>query len=124
MRFWRGTGRTGTAERPHRLRASDRRPARRCEFVEQRRANHWNTVSAYSERHAVDAILVDLRESGWTLTPDTRALRSLTRVPMYTMTEPGDPMLDAAADLAGYFSKRVRVEALIGTLSVLQRRLR
>jgi CheY-like chemotaxis protein len=79
---------------------------------------------AYSERHAVDAILVDLRESGWTLTPDTRALRSLTRVPMYTMTEPGDPMLDAAADLAGYFSKPVRVEALIGTLSVLQRRLR
>jgi DNA-binding response OmpR family regulator len=77
---------------------------------------------AYSERHSVDAVLVDLREAGWWSTFEIRALRALTRVPVYALTEPSDAIPDASAGLAGYFPKPVRADTLIGTLSELPRR--
>jgi len=79
---------------------------------------------AYSERHPVDVVLVDLREPDWSSTPEVRALRSLTRVPIYAMTETTDRMLHPSAEIAGYFSKPVPVEALIAMLSALPRRAR
>jgi DNA-binding response OmpR family regulator len=77
---------------------------------------------AYSDRHSVDAILVDLREAGWWATTEMRALRSLSRVPLYVITEPNDPTPDATAHVAGYFPKPVQVEELIATLRRLPRR--
>jgi len=79
---------------------------------------------AYSERHRIDVILVDLREPEWWSTPEIRALRSLTRVPTYAMTETTDQMLHPSAEIAGYLPKPVPVEALIAMLSTLPRRSR
>jgi DNA-binding response OmpR family regulator len=79
---------------------------------------------AYSEQHPVDVVLVDLREPDWWSTPEIRALRSLTRVPIYALTEITDRMLHPSAEIAGYFPKPVPVEALIAMLSALPRRTR
>jgi DNA-binding response OmpR family regulator len=78
---------------------------------------------AHSDRHPLDAVLVDLRAPGWWFTAEIRALRALSRTPVYALTEQGE-MIDATAGLAGYFVKPVRLDALITTLSTLPRRSR
>jgi len=44
---------------------------------------------AHTERRTVDAILVDLRGSWWS-SPEMRALRSLSCVPVYAFTAPNE----------------------------------
>jgi DNA-binding response OmpR family regulator len=78
---------------------------------------------AYAERHIVDVVLVDSRKSSWWLTPEIRALRSLSRAPVYAFTEPGQT-LDTAAGVDGYFPKPVPIDALLVTLGALPRRSR
>lgn len=78
---------------------------------------------SYSERHIVDVVLVDSRKSRWWLTPEIRALRSLSRAPLYAFTEP-DQTLDMARGVDGYFPKPVPIDALLVTLGALPRRSR
>ena len=78
---------------------------------------------AYSERHTVDVVLVDSRKSSWWLTPEIRALRSLSRAPLYALTEPGQT-LDPTSSVDAYFPKPVRTDALLVTLAALSRRSR
>ena len=75
----------------------------------------------YAEQHAVDVVLVDSRKSSWWLTPEIRAVRSLSRAPSYALTEPGET-LGPTADVDGYFPKSVPIDALLVTLGALPRR--
>jgi DNA-binding response OmpR family regulator len=78
---------------------------------------------AYSQQHTVDVVLVDSRKSDWWFAPEIRALRSVSRAPLYALTEPGQT-LDPTAGVDGYFPKPVRIDALVATLAVLPRRSR
>jgi DNA-binding response OmpR family regulator len=78
---------------------------------------------AFSDRYPVHVVLVDLRDPDWWLTPEIRALRSLSRAPVYALTEP-DETIDPTAGLAGHFVKPVSVEAAVATMSTLRRRSR
>jgi len=78
---------------------------------------------AYSEQHIVDVVLVASRKSSWWLTPEIRALRSLSRAPLYALTEPGQT-LDPTSGVDGYFPKPLRIDVLLVTLAALPRRSR
>ena len=77
---------------------------------------------AYADRHRIDAVVVDLRDANWWLTPEIRALRAITHAPLYGMTVPGE--VPESSSVAGLFPKPVNPEALIATLSALPRRRR
>src|SRR5262245_3582754 len=77
---------------------------------------------AYADRHRIDAILVDLRDAKWWLTPEIRALRAITHAPLYGMTVPGE--VPDSTSVAGLFAKPVNPATLVATLSALPRRRR
>ena len=77
---------------------------------------------AYADRHSIHAILVDLRDANWWHTPEIRALRAITRAPLYGMTVAGEA--PDSTSVAGLFAKPVNAAALVATLSALPRRRR
>ena len=76
---------------------------------------------AYAERHTIDVVLVDLRGADWWATPEIRALRALSRAPVYALQEADDLIPDTAARIAGVFPKPVNLDTLVATLAALPR---
>ena len=79
---------------------------------------------AYTERHPVDFILIDLAEPSWWSTAEFRALRALNESPIYALREAGAQPIDAAARVTGVFAKPISVDAVVAALASLPRRRR